>query len=248
MKSNSFFLISIVLFLSFYQSVKAQLNLDVEAGVVFTGYNDVRIPGSTGDFLSLSDELKWKPNIYSRLKVGFRFFKRNEVTLLYAPLKIEYKGNVDYDVMFMDVIYPAGTSITATYKFNSYRGTYRYYLFNREKLELALGLTIKVRDALIGFQGPGRESMKTDLGAVPLVNFNIHWKPVERWGVQLEGDALAAPQGRAEDVMLSVNYKATNSIRFKSGYRVLEGGADNASVYTFSMFHYGFLGVMIFLD
>jgi len=58
-----------------------------------------------------------------------------------------------------------------------------------------------------------------------------------------EGDALAAPQGRAEDVALSLSYDITEKVSFRLGYRLLEGGADNDKVYTFSLFHYAVAGL-----
>ena len=61
----------------------------------------------------------------------------------------------------------------------------------------------------------------------------------------LDGDALAAPQGRAEDVLSAVAYQISDKFKIKAGYRILEGGADNDEVYTFSLFHYATLGIMI---
>ncbi len=46
-----------VLILSGLSSLKAQALIDLESGVVFSGYNDVRIPGDQGTLFSLSKEL-----------------------------------------------------------------------------------------------------------------------------------------------------------------------------------------------
>ncbi|MFO8023092.1 MAG: hypothetical protein R6U65_11540 [Perlabentimonas sp.] len=243
-------LYSTLVLLLFTQSATfAQFTFDVEGGVATTGYNDVRIPGSDGTFISFSDELSSNPIFYSRVRVGFKFGSRSEVLALYAPLKFQYKGSVNRDVVFQGDTYPAGMQLNATYKFKSYRATYRYYIFDKSNFEAAVGLTVKVRDANIGIRGnSGLESVKTDLGVVPLVNFWVHWHATDRLGLLLDGDALAAPQGRAEDVLAAITYKATDSFSFKAGYRILEGGADNDSVYTFSLFHYGLVGVIIRLD
>jgi hypothetical protein len=244
-------LISSTIFLGavcFSAQVKAQLNFDIEGGISTTVYNDVRIPGSGGTFISLYDELDSKSIFFSRIRVGYQFGKRSEILALYAPLTFNYKGSVDNDIIFQGETYPTGTIINATYKFNSYRLTYRYYLLKNDKLTAGIGLTLKVRDALIGIRGGGLESQKTDLGLVPLINFNLHWKPLNRIGILVDGDALAAPQGRAEDVLVALTFKATENFTVKAGYRILEGGADNATVYTFSMFQYGVLGVILNLN
>jgi len=246
--NNLVFYLFILFFLNFSQVAKSQINFDIEAGIITTGYNNVCIPGSSGTLVSLSDELSSTPNIFSRVAVGYRFKQRNEILVLYAPLSLTYKGSVDKDVVFQDETYSANTSLNVFYKFNSYRFSYRYYIIDNDKFDIGIGLTLKVRDAQIGFRSGTIESEKTDLGMVPLINFSIHWKTTERIGMILNGDALAAPQGRAEDILLAITFKGTENFTVKAGYRILEGGADNATVYTFSMFHYGVIGVIIRLE
>jgi hypothetical protein len=224
----------------------SQISIDIEAGAVYTGYNDVRIPGDEGSFISFSDELNGKTSLFSRVRLGYMFGDRNEVLLLYAPLDLSYKGTLSRDVDFQGETFAAGSKLNATYKFNSYRITYRYLVLKKKQFDLGVGLTLKVRDANIGISNDlGKSSEKTDLGVVPLISFIAHWQPTEQFGLVLDGDALAAPQGRAEDVLLAVTYKATSRLTFRAGYRILEGGADNATVYTFSLFHYAVAGLTV---
>ena len=90
----------------------------------------------------------------------------------------------------------------------------------------------------------GLSSEKTDLGVVPLINFKFE----RRLGIAatflLEGDALAAPQGRAEDIFAGIVVDAGKQWSIKAGYRFLEGGADNDEVYTFAAVHYVAAGVV----
>ncbi len=240
---KALFLTLFVVLLMLHQ-ITAQFSLDIETGMVSTAYNDVRIPGDGGTFVSLSDEFDTGTQLFYRLKVGYHITERQEVNLLLAPLKFEYTGLPGRDVMFRNSIFAADQFLEVTYKFNSYRISYRYHLVNKENLGIGLGFTVKLRDAYIDFAGGGITSRKDDLGIVPLINFVIHWEPTDRWGLLLDGDALAAPQGRAEDVLLAVSHKITESFMLKAGYRLLEGGADNNSVYTFSMFHYAAVGLL----
>jgi hypothetical protein len=62
----------------------------------------------------------------------------------------------------------------------------------------------------------------------------------------LDGDGLAAPQGRAEDVLAVLTMQASDRIGFKLGYRILEGGADNDEVYSFALIHYASFGALIY--
>jgi len=142
-------------------------------------------------------------------------------------------------------MFPAGQALRATYVFNSYRLTYRYALARRPRFEAGVGLTVKVRDAMIRLEDAERLAEKTDLGIVPLINFRVLWRLGKDWGVLFEGDALAAPQGRAEDVSLSLWADLAKAVRLRAGYRLLEGGADNDEVYTFALVNYAFAGLTL---
>jgi len=41
--------------------------------------------------------------------------------------------------------------------------------------------------------GGGRESEKTNVGFVPILNFLLEWRFSPAWRLLVEGDALAAP-------------------------------------------------------
>lgn len=221
----------------------SQVMMDVESGGVMTGYNDVRIPGNTGTLFSLKDDLTPEPSLFLRLRAGYTIQNRHHISLLYAPLKILSQGELDDETNFQGVMFPAGQPVTAVYRFNSYRLTYRYMIVDHPKFRFGLGLTAKIRHADISLASDGLSANKPDLGFVPIINFYLHWQRWERLGLLLEGDALAAPQGRAEDVLLAATFALSDNLSFRGGYRILEGGADNRVVYTFSMFHYASLGM-----
>ena len=60
-----------------------------------------------------------------------------------------------------------------------------------------------------------------------------------------DADALAAPQGRAEDVLIAATWRARDTLALRVGYRTVEGGADNDAVYSFAWFHYVVVGLAI---
>ena len=223
----------------------AQWTLDAEGGMAWSGYNNVRIPGDAGTLFSLSRDLDSNGSAFVRLRLGWQFHPRHSLSVLYAPLKFASAGILDRDVFFVDQVFPAGQALRGTYVFNSYRLTYRYTLVRRPRFEAGIGLTIKVRDALIRLENPERDAEKKDLGFVPLINFRVLGRIGKDWGVLFEGDALAAPQGRAEDVSLAAWVDLTKSLRLKAGYRIVEGGASNDEVYTFALFHYAVVGAVL---
>lgn len=223
----------------------AQLSFDLETGLAMSGYNDVRIPGDKGTLFSLSQELKADNTVFYRVRLSYSLDSRNSFSILIAPLTIKSAGALARDVQFENVNFPANTEINATYKFNSYRVTYRYELYQGKSFQFGLGLTGKIRDAKIGLRSGTLESVKTNVGFVPLINFRFYMPVHDRFGFLLSGDALAAPQGRAEDVLAAFTYEISDRYSIKAGYRILEGGASNDEVYTFSLINYVAVGVMV---
>ncbi|KQC04121.1 MAG: hypothetical protein APR54_08965 [Candidatus Cloacimonas sp. SDB] len=162
-------LLYLIVSLIFLQlSLHASLELDVETGALFSGYNDIRIPGDEGTLFSLSEELETDVIPFYRLRAFYSFNSRHHLGVLLAPLSVKSEGKLDRDLNFQD-----------------------------------------------------------------------------KFGLLLDGDALAAPQGRAEDVLAAITYDISDQLRLKAGYRILEGGADNDEVYTFALFHYAVLGLII---
>jgi len=228
-------------------SLYGQASFEIETGAIATGYNNVSIPGDQGTRFSLKNDLISKTEIFFRLRASYTIKSRHTLSLLYAPLETVSKGNVSDVIFFEGVTFPANTDLTGTYKFNSYRLTYRYEIVLKPKFEFGLGFTAKIRDAKISLASAGLESEKANVGFVPIINFRMLWKPYEKFGILLEGDALAAPQGRAEDVLLAATYRVSDWLGLKAGYRILEGGADNDEVYNFALFNYASVGLFIYL-
>jgi hypothetical protein len=224
-------------------ALNAQAQLDLESGLLFTGYNDVQIPGKQGTRFSMKDDLKSETAFFYRLRMGYTLDARHSFSVLYAPLETRYTGIINRDIAFQGVVFPANSDLTGTYKFNSYRFTYRYDIIKKPGFEFGLGFTAKIRDAKIKLASATLSSEKANVGFVPIVNFRLCWKMNDNLGLLLEGDALAAPQGRAEDVLLAATYKLSDKYRIRAGYRILEGGADGASVYGFALFHYASFGL-----
>jgi hypothetical protein len=241
---NPLQLIVAVLFIS-ASALHGQGVIDLETGIAGTGYNNVRIPGDQGTLFSLKNDLKASPAFFYRLRLSYTIKSRHTLSLLYAPLSTKSTGSVVNDILFEGVNFPANTDLTGTYKFNSYRFTYRYEIVRKPGFEFGLGLTAKIRDASIALKSQGLTSEKTNLGFVPLINFRMLWMINENLGFLVDGDALAAKQGRAEDVLIAATYNISHHIGLKAGYRLLEGGADNDEVYNFALFNYGSLGCFI---
>ncbi len=219
-------------------AAEAQIQLSVESGLVTDGYNDIRIPGDSGTLFSASDELQSDPAVYFRLRAAYSVSAKSTFLLLFAPLSLEARGTSAQDIHFMDKTFSAGQPLKTTYTFNSYRLTYRYDVYQKPHLAVGVGFTAKIRDAAIELKGDGHSAQKSNTGFVPLLHFRVIYQRGDKWGWIAEGDALAAPQGRAEDVFLGLLYQPLEKLGLQLGYRLLEGGADNDEVYNFALFHF----------
>lgn len=224
-------------------SVNAQVSVNFETGLVITGYNDVRIPGNQGTFISLKDDLKPNADIFYKIKLNYTFSSSHTLSLLYSPLTIQSDGRLNKEVNFAGKIFQANRDLSGSYKFNSYRLTYRYDFLQNPDLEFGLGFTAKIRDARIALSSQNISAEKTNVGFVPIINFRLLWHIRDEFGLLFEGDGLAAKQGRAFDVLLAASYNLLEKISLKAGYRILEGGADNEEVYNFALLHYMAVGV-----
>lgn len=221
----------------------ASAEADLEAGAVFASRNDIRIPGDGGTKFSLVDDLSTSAAPAFRLRLSYRVAERHLVSLLYAPLQVNATGRIDRDIDFAGGTFPADTPLVAVYRFDSYRLTYRYSFVTAPGWDIAAGLTAKIRDAEVSLYGVDVRR-KTNTGFVPLVNVHVAWRPNDgQFGLVLDADALAAPQGRAEDILLAATWQARDNIELRAGYRMVEGGSDVDAVYSFAWLHYAVAGV-----
>jgi hypothetical protein len=221
-----------------------ELRASLEGGAAWQTRNDFRIPGDGGTLVPLAD-YESGPFPAIRASLDWDLTSRQSLRLLAAPLRVETTFTPPSPVAFQDLVFPAGSPLYATYVFNSYRLTWYWRFPPGEKWSFRLGATLKVRDAQIALAGNAGRSAKDDFGAVPLLYAYARYQATGRFALELEADALAAPQGRAEDLSLKGVFRVSDSVDVDFGYRLLEGGADNDEVYTFAFFHYAVAGVRI---
>jgi len=244
MKKQLIFYVFLISLLA-VQASQAQWRFNFESGVVFSEYNDVRVPGDVGTFFSLDDDLSSLDQIYYRLRLQYTLNNRHTFSALFAPLTVNYEGAFNREITFFNQTFSANTPVEAAYQFNSYRLTYRYEFPRKGRFQWGIGATAKIRDASIRLNSANRTEEKTNVGFVPLINFRAEWFAKERLSIVLVGDALASPQGRAEDVLLAAYFYPNRRVTLKAGYRILEGGANNDEVYNFSLLHYAVIGGII---
>jgi len=216
----------------------------IEGGPTWQSLNDVQIPNdASGTRFSLYELLGSGPWLATRVYLTWRTGERHALRVLVAPLEITGTGVSGRTIDFAGATYASDVPVDATYRFNSYRLSYRYRLHEGERWTWWAGFTANVRDAKIELSQGAVTSHKTDLGFVPLLHVAGDWRFAPRWQLGLDADALAGGPGRAEDVALTLGRDLGDAWTLTAGYRMLEGGADVDEVYAFAWFHYAVVGI-----
>ena len=211
---------------------------EIEAGPVWQSRNDVEIPNDgTATRFSLHDLAGSGPWLAPRAQISYRLRGRHSLQLYLAPLSYTETGTLDGLVRFAGETFTATSPTEATYKFNSWRASYRYLLVRGNRWKVWVGFTAKIRDAKIELEQGETTARDTDTGFVPLFLFEADYSITDRWHFLVDVDALAGGPGRAEDVALKIGYDLTDRWRVTGGYRTIEGGADVDDVYNFAWFH-----------
>lgn len=227
-----------------FADTSAAWKVTAETGPVWFSRNDVRIPNDAdGDRFDLLDLTGSGPNGYLRVGLEYRWKERHSLTALYAPLRVSGSGRLPADTRFAGETFSGGESVRGTYQFNTYRLGWRYHWIERDTWRVRVGLTALVRDAEIRLRQGATRAKDDDVGIVPLLSFQATRYWGDHWALDLDIEGLGAPQGRAIDAAVALEYALTPAWTARFGYRALEGGADNNDVYTMAWIHFGVIGV-----
>lgn len=199
--------------------------------------NEVGIPGNTGtrfDFGQLTGSGRFTTGRFTLVAAPPR---GGEWRLMVQPLTIRGTGELDGPVDFVNETFAPGVPTKGTYRFNSYRLTWRNTWVRNDRRHWRFGGTLKIRDAEISMRQGSLNQHKRDFGVVPLLHLYGEERLGGPWVATLDLDGAWSPMGRAIDAGLNVGYDLDRRSRITVGFRVLEGGADNNTVYTFSQFN-----------
>lgn len=179
----------------------------------------------------------------TRLSLELKFSKKNTITLLYQPLKIDSKVSLSEDVQIDDVTFRRGSVLNLSYGFPFFRGSYmRDVKFKGDLFSLALGLSIQIRNADIRFEsGDGRVLQRSsNIGIVPLLKLRANLRQTKNMSLELEADGIYAPIsylngsdndviGSLLDISLRQNIQLMPQAKVFLNFRYLGGGAQGTS-------------------
>lgn len=78
--------------------LQAQAFVDVESGLVLSGYNNVQVPGDAGTPFSLKSDIEPEPSAFFRARLGYTIKGRHTLSALFAPLTIKGEGAPNFPI------------------------------------------------------------------------------------------------------------------------------------------------------
>ena len=175
---------------------------------------------------------------FFRLTTDLKFNGRHAIVFLYQPLKLTGETVLSEDTVFDGIEFPEGTPLNSTYGFSFWRFSYLYDFLRRAGDEVAIGVSLQIRNANITFTSADGElrAARRDVGPVPALKFRGRWGFDNGvfWGTEIDG--MYAPvsvingsdsevTGAILDASLRVGYDFTDRVSGFFNVRYLGGGA-----------------------
>ncbi len=203
-------------------------SLEFETGAVWQSRNEIQIPDSSaGTRFDLAALQGSGPMAQRRIEATWNPARRHSLRFVYAPLRFSGTGSFGSPVLFANGTFTPAVPVDSDYKFDSYRLTYRYLLYESDRLRWRVGATAFLRDARVELRQQGTTASDSNVGFVPLLSTSLTYDLAPGWTALLDFDGLVAPKGRAIDVAAKIRYDVTDTWYVTAGYRVFEGGVDN---------------------
>ena len=133
---------------AFSQDDEPTFVLETEFGSAWQSRNDVQIPNDNlGTRYALDDISGNGPWLSARINLVWNINEKHGMRVLLAPLSYTETNILISNVDFAGGQFQSGLAVEASYKFNSWRASYRYHMIDQDRLDLWLGGTLKIRDA-----------------------------------------------------------------------------------------------------
>jgi hypothetical protein len=225
---------TLMIYLLCLLSLASAQSVRFETGISSVIKNEFRVPKQGGTDVQFPDSSQ----MYYRVEGSWDWNERHGLRFVVAPFSYSEKINTTAPIVFDKTTFASNTETSLNFKFNSYRLGYVYHWIQDTNWTLDVGGTLKVRDALISVEQAGVEEKFTDFGFVPLLYLKVarHWN--ELWSTALTADGAGSPQGYAVDALIDIEYRWREAYTLSLGYRLLDGGADNDTLKTFSTIQY----------
>lgn len=215
-----------------------RLDLHAELGSLWVGHHTIKLDRDGSDIDYVDDLGQENLVPFARASADVYLGEHHVITLLYQPLEIVSTRTLARDLTIDDQVFPEGAAVRSTYSFPFARISYMYD-FTAGRDELAVGLSLQLRNATIEFEqldGPAFRSRR-DVGPVPVIK--LRWRQGFADGafVGVEVDGFYAPikylnggetdvEGAIVDASLRAGLELPRDVEAFLNLRWLGGGAS----------------------
>ena len=179
---------------------------------------------------------------FRRMSAELHLKPRHTIVLLYQPLDVRTETYLTKPLVLDTDTFPAGTPMNLRYGFDFYRASYQYDFWPEPDRELAVGLSLQIRDASISFVPKDGSNARVyqDLGPVPILRFRgrlpvtgSSWVGTEIDGFYAQGKVVTGStnvessfRGAILDASLRYGLSLNESVDAFINARYIGGGAN----------------------
>lgn len=179
---------------------------------------------------------------FRRMSAELHLKPRHTIVLLYQPLDVRTETYLETPLVLDSDTFPAGIAMDLRYGFDFYRVSYQYDFWPEPERELAVGLSLQVRDASISFvpKDGSNARVYNDLGPVPILRFRGRlpvtfntWVGTEIDGFYAQGKVVTGStnvessfKGAILDASLRYGLSLNESVDAFINARYIGGGAS----------------------
>lgn len=218
------------------------LRLNLELGTVGVVKHTVQFSqdGSAIDYVNEGGQNNLF--FFARIAAELEIFRRHTFILLYQPIDLRTEQVLSRDLSIDQLTFPSGTPVNFRYGFDFYRFNYQFDFFRSRRHELAIGVGLQIRNAVISFTSADGtlRRFNNDIGVVPLLHLRARTTFQNGVFIGTEIDGLYARgrvitgslyefEGAILDASLRVGLSVTSFMETYLNLRYLGGGAQGFS-------------------
>ena len=175
---------------------------------------------------------------FVRLTAELQLGSRHTVIFLIQPLTLNTEALLTRDIVIDDLTFPANTPVKLKYGFDFWRASYLYDFNSSADREIAIGLSLQMRNASIRFASYDGSLFRINqgVGPVPILKFRIRlpfnngmWFGSEIDGFYASGKYITGSEndflGAILDASIRLGFKMSNRFDAFVNLRYLGGGA-----------------------
>ncbi|HGE69888.1 TPA: hypothetical protein ENX78_03575 [Candidatus Poribacteria bacterium] len=175
---------------------------------------------------------------FTRLTAEMNIHDRHKLIFLIQPLDIRTEALLRRDIVVDELTFPKDTPLELRYLFNFYRLSYLYDFSRAKDKEIAIGLSLQIRNASISFKSTDGKLFRINsgVGPVPIFKFRVKypfnnglWLGTEIDGFYASGKYITGStndfEGAILDASVRLGFKLTEYLEAYLNMRYIGGGA-----------------------